>query len=279
VQRRLVGCILTRDEERRVERAVRSLQRVSDHVVVIDSESVDRTRQLAEAAGATVLTRRFDDYSTQRNWALREIEARFGDVFVLSIDADEWLSDELVHEIIDRGDDLVARADFVRMRRRHRFDGRVLRHGGFQQTWLVRLMRASVAQYEDRSVNEHVMVPDAAAVGVLHGWLEHDDVDSWERHVAKHNRYSTLEAAARVAGRETDLDLRRALRQPSLRRRWLREQVWDRLPARPAVRFLQIYVVSRGFLDGRPGFRRALFEAWQEMITDLKAEELRRGAR
>ena len=71
--------------------------------------------------------------------------------------------------------------------------------------------------------------------------------------------------------------LGQALRRPDLRRRWLRERIWRRLPARPAIRFAQVYVLMGGALDGRAGFRRAVFEAWQEMCTDLKAEALAAG--
>jgi len=116
-------------------------------------------------------------------------------------------------------------------------------------------------------------------VGQLDGRLVNDDVTSWEDHIAKHNRYSTLEAQARVQLRRGQAEATtwsEALLRPYLRRRWLRQHVWDRLPARPAVRFVQIYVLAGGILDGRAGFRRALFEAWQEMCTDLKAEEIER---
>jgi hypothetical protein len=54
--------------------------------------------------------------------------------------------------------------------------------------------------------------------------------------------------------------------------------VWNRLPGKPVLRFVQLYVLSGGFLDGAPGFRLALFQAWQEMCTDLKYEQLREAS-
>lgn len=274
----LVGCILTKNEADNIRRAVTSLRSATDVVVVVDSESTDNTREIAEALGAQVLVRPFDTYAAQRNWALRQIADRYGDVWVFSLDADEWLSDGLAAELRAKAEKLGRDADYFIVKRRCRFDGRVLRHGGFGATWLTRLMPAASSAYEDREVNEHLSYPKGARVARLEHFLEHADVDSWDDYIAKHNRYSTLEAQARVssrgAGRTVSLgDLRR---DRTLRRRWLREQVWDRLPMRPAIRFIQIYVVFAGFLDGRAGFRRALFEAWQEMVTDLKAEELQR---
>jgi len=278
----VVGCILTRNEARNIERAITSLRPAVDEVVVIDSESDDRTCEIAEKLGATVWTHPFESYAHQRNWALDQIADHFGDVWMLSLDADEWLSDELAAEVRRDAPRLGTDADAYLLKRRTRFDGRVLQHGGFEATWITRVVRVGYARYEDRKVNEHLDLPAGARVGRFEGWLEHADVDSWTRYVDKHNRYSTLEAEARVAamgGGHPTITLGEARRDPALRKRFLRERVFNRLPARPAIRFLQIYVASLGFLDGRSGFRRALFEAWQEMMTDLKAEELRRSQR
>lgn len=272
----LVGCILTRNEGRNIRRAVTSLQSATEVVVVVDSESTDDTREVAVSLGADVLVRPFDTYPAQRNWALRQIAERYRGAWVFSMDADEWLSDELATELRSKAPTLGRDADHYIVKCRRRFDGRVLRHGGFGVTWLTRLMPAATSVYEGRAVNEHVTVPEGWRIGKLDHWLEHADVDSWDAYIAKHNRYSTLEAQARASGGTTPVTLGEVRRDRTLRRRWLRQRIWDRLPARPAVRFVQIYIVCAGFLDGRAGFRRALFESWQEMTTDLKTEELQR---
>jgi glycosyltransferase involved in cell wall biosynthesis len=273
----IVGCILTRDEARNIRRAVTSLQAVTDRIVVVDSESTDDTVAIAESLGAVVLVHRFEDYSSQRNWALSAIRSRYGEVWVFSLDADEWISEELAIELRRKASTLGEDADQYIVRRRIRFDGRVLRHGGLGGIWLTRLFPVS-AIYEARSVNEHVRVADGARIGQLTSWLEHSDVNSWEQYVTKHNQYSSLEAAARLEASQSSarLTIGAARRDRTLRRRWLRERVWNRLPARPAIRFVQIYILLAGFLDGRAGFRRALFEAWQEMMTDLKTQEMSR---
>jgi len=276
----IVGCILTLDEERTIARAVSSLARVADRIVVVDSGSTDGTTRLARELGAIVLEHPFTTYAEQRNWALEQIVERFGQVYVFTLDADEWLSDGLVAEL-DALRDRIDAHDLYLIPLRRRFDGRILRFGGFGRTWLVRLHRAGTARFEGREVNEHLAVPAGTSTGRLTGWLEHDDVASWEDYIDKHNRYSTLEARARVEQRrrgEPAITVRTVLRDPTMRRRFLRQRIWDRLPARPALRFVQVYVAFGGFLDGRPGFRRALFEAWQEMCIDLKAERLERGA-
>lgn len=274
----VVGCILTRNEEQNIATALASLLAATDTVVVVDSESDDRTREIASSMGATVLIHHFESYSLQRNWALEQIAETYGDVWVLSLDADEWLTDDLAAEVRRRADDLGRDGDVYFFKRRTRFDGRVLRYGGFGTNVITRLFPGSY-RYEPRHVNEHLSLPAGARLACLDGLLEHADVDSWTRYVDKHNRYSTLEAEARLAARRgaPTITFGDARRDRTMRRRFVRERIFNRLPARPALRFVQIYVLALGFLDGRAGFRRALFEAWQEMITDLKAEELERA--
>lgn len=270
----LVAYILTRDEEAHVVEAIRSLKAVTDHVVVIDSGSADATRELAKGAGATVWDRPFDNFSSQRNWAIDEILGRYEPTWILSLDADERLSPTLADEI--RRVHADSPVDVYLLKLRVRFTGRALRFGGFARSRLPRLYRPSAGRYEQRSVNEHFSPRPGSRQGVLEGWLLHEDVVSWERHIAKHNRYSSLEALARFeqAKSGAGVSLTEAVRRPYLRRRFLREHLWNNLPAKPLLRFIQIYVVSGGFLDGPAGYRAALFQAWQEMCTDLKYREL-----
>lgn len=276
---RIAGYVLTRNEEHNVARAVQSLASVCDHVLVVDSESDDRTVEIAQGLGAEVLLHPFAGFSAQRNLAVEHLSCTRDPDYILTIDADEWLTGELVADLKARVDAGSLTDDVYLLHRRIRYDGRDLRWGGFAGTWLPRLFRPSAGPYEQRTVNEHLSLERSATVGRLRGHLVNDDVASWEEHIAKHNRYSTLEAQARVQLRRGEAEpttLGEALRRPYLRRRWLRQHVWDRLPARPALRFVQIYILAGGILDGRAGFRRALFESWQEMCTDLKAEEAER---
>lgn len=272
----VIGCILTKNEERNVRTAVTSMQRAADAVFVVDSFSDDATVRIARECGATVVEHEFETYAAQRNWALQQIAERWGpDAWAFTLDADEWLSDELVDELVAHRHG-AQEADIYITPIRRRFDGRILRHGGYGRTWGIRMWRAGYSAYGDRGVNEALVVPEEARIVHLEGWLEHADVDSWEKYIAKHNVYSTVEASARldaVRGVGPIIGVRDAVRDRTVRRRFLRQRVWDRLPARPAIRFLQIYVFFGGFLDGRPGFERALFDAWQELCVDLKVRE------
>jgi glycosyltransferase involved in cell wall biosynthesis len=276
----VVGYVITKDCESTIEAAVSSLLQAVALVLVVDSHSTDRTRELAEKCGAVVLRRTFDSFSGQRNWTIDEVVRRWNPAFVFSLDADEWLDDELAADIRRRVESDSLTADVYIVDRVVHFDGRVLRRGGFGRTPLVRMFRPELCRYEERLVNEHLAVPPTAIRSTLQGTIEHADVESWTRHIDKHNRYSSLEAMERHRLRHSGdggITAREALRRPDLRKRWLRERVWAKAPMRPVLRFAQIFVVMGGFLDGRAGLRRAVFEAWQEMCIDLKAEALEKG--
>jgi len=276
---RLAAYVLTLNEEMHVPGAIASLRRLTDAILIIDSCSTDYTAARAQEAGAEVQTRQFDSFEKQRNFALDSLVERFAPDWILSIDADERLSNGLIEEIRLKivesdGSNL---ADAYMLPLSVRFGGRALRHGGLSRSRLLRLYRPGSGRYESRSVNEHFALDEGRSLGELTFPIEHCDVVSWERHVAKHNHYSTLEAKERAAaamGGCGSVSASQALRAPYLRRRWLREQVWNLLPAKPLLRFLQMYVFSCGFLDGGPGFDVALFQAWQEMCTERKFREL-----
>jgi Glycosyl transferase family 2 len=276
---RVVAYVLTRNEAANIRRVLTSLQRVTDEVLVVDSESTDATRSIANELDARVVVHPFEGFSSQRNWALSYIAEHYDADYVLNLDADESLSDDLVDDLQSRFVTGRLTEDVYLLNLRVQFDGRVLRWGGFANTWLPRLFKPDVAEYELRAVNEHVSLSHSASIGRLRGWLLHHDVKSWKSYIEKHNSYSSLEAQARVEirqGAACKTSFGEAVRRPYLRRRWLRQTVWDRLPARPALRFVHVYIVAGGLLDGRAGFRRALFESWQEMCTDIKAEEMMR---
>lgn len=274
----LVVCILTLNEESRIAETVASAQSVTNNVVVVDSHSSDSTGEIAAAAGADVWANTFRNWGAQRNWALDRIQAEFGDPWVLFLDADERLSSKLVHELDARLGAEASRYDAYLVQHTLVFAGRALRFGGFTGTQLIRLFRSSAGRHEERPVNDHLVLSRSSRVGRIKGRIIHRDVDDWERYIAKQNWYSTLEARE-VLKRETGIrsvTFREAISNPPMRRRWLRERVWPAIPARPMVRFMQIYVLSGGLFDGYPGLCIATMQAWAEMCVELKAEQYRR---
>jgi glycosyltransferase involved in cell wall biosynthesis len=246
----------------------------ADEVFVVDSYSRDRTVQIARERGAHVVQHPFESYSLQKNWALNTLP--FRNPWVLIVDADERVTPELKCEM----ETVLPNADCAGyyLNRRVIFLGRWIRHAGWYPNWNLRLFRHQLGRYDGREVHEHVVLDGPA--GYLRNDLLHLDRRGLEAFVARHNRYSTLEAAARFKAESDAPDRARLpvslLASPVQRKRFVRERVWPRVPAKPLVLFVYMYLLRRGFLDGRAGLALCVFHAFQEFMVGLKLAELRR---
>lgn len=262
--------ILTRNEEQDLPGCLASVA-WSDDIHVYDSMSTDRTVEIATAAGATVTRRPFDNWAAHQNWGLRNIAFRHPWIFY--IDADERVTPELAASIriaVGNPGPTVA----FQIRRRDFFMGRWLRH--VQATpYYLRLFRPQHMRYE-RLVNP-VSIPDGP-VGSVGGFLDHfpfsKGIDHW---FDRHNRYSRFEAEQILADRRTggSFSLVKALlaRDRAIRRRHQKE-LFYRLPFRPTLKFAILYVLKRGFLDGRAGLMYAQMQACYERMIVTKTREL-----
>lgn len=263
----------TLDEELNLPECLRSVE-WADEVFVVDSFSQDRTVELARSSGATVVQHAFESYSRQKNWALDTLP--FRNDWVLILDADERATSGLRCEI----EATLRNTDYAGfyVNRRFIFLGAWIRHAGWYPSWNLRLFRHRLGRYDNREVHEHVVLNGAA--GYLRNDLLHLDRRGLEAFVARHNRYSTLEAAARFKTERDAPDRARLplslLASPVQRKRFLRERIWPRVPAKPLALFVYMYLVRRGFLDGRAGLALCVFHAFQEFMVGLKLAELRR---
>jgi glycosyltransferase involved in cell wall biosynthesis len=243
-----------------------------DDIVVFDSFSTDRTAEIAARKGVRFIQRRFDNYATQRNAALTEVEYRHP--WVLMVDADERTPNELVAEIsravTSAGTDTVM----FRMRRKDFFLGRWLRRSSGYPTWFGRLVRLGRVRVE-REVNEEYIAD--GKIGQLKAHLLHypfnRGVGYWYE---RHNRYSSMEAVAKVEARKVPMALACLFKGDPVERRRVLKQLVYRLPMRPSIWFFYLYIVRLGFLDGRAGLAFSRMRASYEMIIDLKVLELER---
>jgi glycosyltransferase involved in cell wall biosynthesis len=269
--------VLTLNEELNLPECLDSVA-WADEVVVVDSFSTDATVDVARAHGARVVQRTFDTYSRQRNWAL---ELPHANDWVLFVDADERVTPELRDEIASvvgcKADTDAPRGYYLN--RRLIFFGRWIRHAGWYPSWNLRLFQHCFGRYEDRAVHEHAVLD--GRVGYLRNDLVHADRRGLEAFIERHNRYSTLEARARLEAERAETKSGRLAGRwhgsPVERKRLLRERVWPRVPAKPLALFVYMYVLRRGFLDGGAGLAFCVMQAWQEFTVGLKLAELRRA--
>jgi glycosyltransferase involved in cell wall biosynthesis len=264
--------VCTKNEERNLPNCLAGLK-WADEVVVLDSFSSDGTLEIAREAGAKVVQREFDNFSAHKNWALDHID--FKHQWVLIVDADERVGEALAAEIagvVSQSTDVCG----YYLARQNYFAGVWIRHGGWYPDWNLRLLQRGKARYENRLVHEHVLAQ--GPTGFLQNPLIHHDYKGIERYFERHNVYSSLEA----------LEARRMLQQqgggglPGVfraggpeRRRFLKNLAYRYLPGRALCKFIWMYFVKLGFLDGRMGFRYCLLHSFYEYQVSLKLEELR----
>lgn len=265
--------ILTKNEEINIARCIDSVA-WSDDVVVFDSNSTDRTCEIAERMGARVFRRPFDTYSAQRE-AARQVEYRYP--WVLALDADEQPDKELIDEIRQLVSSSPAHSAY-RVRHKDYFMGRWTKHSSLYPSWILRFYRHDKIYYEPRAVHEYPTVD--GTVGELKGHLLHDSfskgIDEW---LAKHVRYAHLEAqedmrSLRRGSLSFDMFGLFSIKNPVRRRRALKELSF-RLPFRPVLRFVYMYFLRLGFLDGLPGYRYCRMLAIYESMIVLQINYLK----
>lgn len=263
--------ILTKNEEQDLPACLDSVA-WSDDVHVFDSLSSDRTVEIARVRGASVAQRVFDDFASQRNAALQG--SCFRHPWTLILDADERVPPALADEcrrFVERAPAGVAAA---RMRRRDYLSGTWLKHAQLSPFY-VRLVRPERVRYE-REVNEVLMVD--GAIADLGEHFDHYPFSKGMAHwVAKHNLYSSMEAAQVMKSRrgENRFSVARAFFERDFNaRRYHQKELFYRLPGRPLLKFLLIYVAKRAFLDGRAGFTYAMLQSLYEYLIVLKTREL-----
>lgn len=263
--------ILTLNEERSLPACLGSLDWCDD-IVVLDSGSADRTVELARQAGARVLQRPFDDFARQRNHGLEQGDLRHD--WVLHLDADERVPPELRDEIAGLADAGPEQAFEVPSKLM--FMGTWLRHAGMYPTYQARLGRRDVLRFKQVGHGQREDLP-REHVGRLRCALLHDafskGIDDW---IARHVRYAAQEAAQAAAGGDADWAGLVARGDPVRRRRALKALSY-RLPCRPTARFLYMYLLRLGMLDGRAGLAYCRLMALYEAIVAVKLEAARHG--
>jgi glycosyltransferase involved in cell wall biosynthesis len=249
----------------------------ADEIFVVDSHSTDETGTIAEARGARVVQFDFNGtWPKKKNWALENLPFKNEWVFIL--DADEVLPPEAEAEF----GSAVANAGEIAgywINRRFMFMGKWLRHS-YYPNWNLRLFRHASGRYEkltdadtrsgDNEVHEHVIVQ--GPTGRLRCEMDHYAFPSVEVFIEKHNRYSNWEA--RVSADRLLSGSAAQISSGQVERRRKLKQLSQRLPFRPLLRFLYIYIWQKGFLDGREGYYFARLHALYEFLSVAKTYEL-----
>lgn len=248
----LSACIVAMDEEDRLPACLASLD-FCDEIVVVDSHSKDRTRELAAAHGARVIERDWPGHVLQKEFAIRA--ARHD--WVLCLDADERVSPELREELRAlKASGFLAHTGW-RMPRLSSYLGRWMRHGAWYPDWQLRLFDRRRARWGGRDPHDHVEVAEGS-VGTLSGRILHHPYRSFAEHLRTIDKYTTIMAEGMHARGE-------------------RARARD-LVLRPTARFVRSYFVKLGFLEGWRGLVQAYLAAHYGRLKYAKLMVLERAS-
>lgn len=246
----ITAVIIAFNEEDKIERAIRSVD-WADEVLVIDSESTDRTREIAAELGARVIVNAWPGFSAQKQFGA---DAAAND-WIFSLDADEIVSDELKGEILAlRQPD----ADGFRIPRLSFYMGRAIRHSGWYPDWQMRLFDRRQGKWSGALIHESFKLAEGVRQGKLSGDIIHHSVENaLHHHKMIGERYAPLAARQMLSRGERTSPVRIATAGFSA--------------------FFSSYVLKAGFLDGLPGYCIARFAGQHAFLKHLCLWELQNG--
>ncbi|MDA8239919.1 MAG: glycosyltransferase family 2 protein [Nitrospiraceae bacterium] len=236
----------------------------ADRMFVLDSGSTDGTQAIAKKLGAEFVYHPWEGYARQKNWGLDNLPIETDWIFIL--DADEEITPQLREELlaISTGKVQTDKVGFY-VNRHFVWRGKKISHCGYYPSWNLRFFRRGKARYEERDVHEHMIVD--GPVGYLKGEMRHEDRRGRDYLWQKHIRYAELEAKEmfKAMNGTVTAGLKPSFFGNSLeRRRAIKERVWPYLPARWLFRFVYMYFIKLGFLDGTAGLDMCIFMARYE---------------
>ena len=248
---KISAVIITRNEEKNIARCLESLKWV-DEIVVVDSESTDKTVEIAKRYNAKIVSPIWEGYGKAKNFG---VDAVCGE-WILSVDADEELSEKLKIEIKEIISNLDA-CDGYYLKRKTKFMGRWILHCGWYPDYILRLFKKSKGRFDDKVIHERVLVQ--GTTGKTNGELLHYSYESLEQYFEKFNRYTTISANEELA-KGTNVDIVKLL-------------------IKPIAAFLKHYIIKLGFLDSTAGFvlsvlsAKAVFVKYSKLMELIKKEK------
>lgn len=238
--------VLTKNEEKNIERCLKSVAALPGEIIVVDSLSDDRTVDIARTYTDKVFSNPWPGFSAQRTFALTKTSCDW----VLWLDADEELSEGLAKEILS----LDLNQDGYEIPRLVHYLGSWIRHGGWYPDYTVRLFNKTKGEFTGALVHEAFKVEGSK--GKLKHPIHHYPYRNITHHIEKMNSYTELAA----------LEMRRKGKKASLFSAFFHA----------FFRFFRMYVLKLGFLDGRQGLVIAMLGSYYVFLKYIKFYEIQR---
>lgn len=243
--------IITFNEENHIGRCIRSVRKIADEIIILDSYSTDNTVQIARDLGATVYFEKFRGYIGQKNLATQLASHNY----ILSLDADEALDENLVQSILQAKQKFASR--LYTMNRCSIFNGKLIRHGLWYPDRKIRLFDRRIAKWGGMNPHDKIVAPNEIKCEHLYGDILHYSHNSIDDMVDQNNKLSTIAASSLyAAGKRSS---------------------WFKILVHPAWAFFNGYFLKLGLLDGLDGFIISINNAHQVFTKYSKLSRLQKN--
>ncbi len=237
--------IITFNEEKNIERCLNSVKEIADEIIVLDSFSTDKTEEICKKQGVKFFQHKFDGYTSQKNRVITFAENNY----ILSLDADEVLSEKLINSIIKIPENPPFDAyDFNRL---NIYCEKPIKHTSWYPDRKIRLWNKNKGKWDGDKIHEIVKTEQQANVGFLKGDLLHFSFNSIEEHITQANKFSTIRAEEYFKKNKSLLLLKAVFA--------------------PQYHFFRNYFVKLGFLEGYYGFIISAIIAFEVFLKYVKA--------
>jgi glycosyltransferase involved in cell wall biosynthesis len=270
--------ILTYNEEKHIERCIRSLKPFVKDIFIVDSYSTDRTLEIAESLGAKVYQNKWVNYATQFQWGLDNCPIKTK--WVMRMDADEYVEPELAQEIEKTIGELPDSIKGIYLKRKVYFQGKWIKWGGFYPHILLRILQYGYGRIEQRWMDEHIILSEGDTILIEKGNIVDDNKNNITWWIDKHNKYATREMIDLMNIKykffKEDDTLLKMEDPQAKKKRFIKEKIYSKLPLgiRPTLYFLYRYFIKLGFLDGWEGFIFHFMQGyWYRLLVDIKCWE------
>lgn len=240
----LSGVVITFNEELKIERCINSLKKVCDEIIILDSFSTDKTCQIAENCGAKVFKHKFDGHIQQKNRAITFANSKF----VLSLDADEELSDELAEEIKKIKNNFAG--DGYSMNRLNNYGGKWIKHGAWYPDKKLRLWNSTKGKWGGQNPHDKFILNENCKTRHLKGDIFHYTMNGFDDLKNQTVKFATIAA--------------KSMYDEGLKYNFI--QIFFKT----VFRFIKEYFLLLGLLDGKAGLQIALMNSYYVWLKYTK---------
>ncbi len=269
--------ILTFNEEKHIERCIKSLLIFTDNIFIVDSGSTDNTVKIAESLGSKVSVNQWINYATQFNFGIENNP--FKTKWLMRMDADEYVLPELSNEIIEKLTSIQDGISGMYIKRRVMFFDKWIRHGSYYPIWLLRIWQNGHGICEESWMDEHIKLFEGKTIQLQNDLVDHNlnNLTWWTQ---KHNLYAIREVIDLLNIKYNFRDFEAV--EPKLfgsqeqRKRYLKVK-YANLPlfTRPFIYFIYRYIIRLGFIDGKQGLIWHFLQGfWYRFLVDAKIYEV-----